>query len=217
MCAYVCKYPCMHGCVCVCMCIFVRIHVHFCVYICAFLCVDCKNMSVCGLSKFSEKGPYIFSQQLYTFCIRALHMFLQCRMYKSNQKQLTHTGWRRLIGCLQLQVIFRKRANNYMALLRRMTYEHKARYVTTPPCTASLLKTTNDTKNSKIPQMSPIFRQRSPVFLKIALYFRKRALYSCKLLIMRGCGRFGFKFASSHTNPHMCVCVCICVYVCVCT
>jgi len=35
------------------------------------------------------------------------------------------TGWRRLIGCLQLQVIFRKRATNYRALLRKMTYEDK--------------------------------------------------------------------------------------------
>jgi len=36
------------------------------------------------------------------------------------------TGWRRLLGCLKLQVIFRKRATNYRALLRRMTYEDKA-------------------------------------------------------------------------------------------
>jgi len=36
------------------------------------------------------------------------------------------TGWRRLIGYLQLQVIFRKRATNYRALLRKMTYEDKA-------------------------------------------------------------------------------------------
>ena len=30
-------------------------------------------------------------------------------------------GWRRLIGCLKLQVVFRKRATNYMALLRKET------------------------------------------------------------------------------------------------
>ena len=29
-------------------------------------------------------------------------------------------------GCLQLQVIIRKRAAKYRALLRKMTYEHKA-------------------------------------------------------------------------------------------
>jgi len=33
-----------------------------------------------------------------------------------------------------LQVIFRKRATNYRALLRKMTYEDKASYDSTPPC-----------------------------------------------------------------------------------
>ena len=42
------------------------------------------------------------------------------------------TGWRRLIGCLQLQVISRKRATTYRALLRKMTYEDKASYDSTP-------------------------------------------------------------------------------------
>jgi len=44
------------------------------------------------------------------------------------------TGWRRPIGCLDLQVIFRKRATNYRALLWKMTYEDKAIYDSTPPC-----------------------------------------------------------------------------------
>ena len=35
-------------------------------------------------------------------------------------------GWRRPIGCLKLQVNLRKRATNYRALLREMTYEDKA-------------------------------------------------------------------------------------------
>jgi len=48
------------------------------------------------------------------------------------------TGWRRPIGCLKLQVIFRKRATNYRALLRKMTYEDKASYDSAPPCTHML-------------------------------------------------------------------------------
>jgi len=36
----------------------------------------------------------------------------------------------------KLQVIFRKRATNYRALLRKMTYEDKAPYDPTPPCSA---------------------------------------------------------------------------------
>jgi len=39
-----------------------------------------------------------------------------------------------LIGSLKLQVIFRKRATNYTALLRKMTCEDKASYDSTPPC-----------------------------------------------------------------------------------
>ena len=31
-------------------------------------------------------------------------------------------GWRRPIGCLKLQLIFRKRATDYRALLRKMTH-----------------------------------------------------------------------------------------------
>ena len=45
-----------------------------------------------------------------------------------------HTGWRRLIGCLKLQVNFRKSATKYRALFRKMTYKDKASYDYTPPC-----------------------------------------------------------------------------------
>ena len=45
-----------------------------------------------------------------------------------------HTGWRRPIGCLQLQVIFSKRANDYRALLRKMTCKDKASCGSSPPC-----------------------------------------------------------------------------------
>jgi len=40
------------------------------------------------------------------------------------------TGWRRPIGCLKLQVIFRKRATNFRAHLRKMTCEDKASHAT---------------------------------------------------------------------------------------
>jgi len=46
------------------------------------------------------------------------------------------TGWRRPIRCLKLQVIFRKRATNYRALLRKMTCKNKASYGFAPPCTS---------------------------------------------------------------------------------
>ena len=55
---------------------------------------------------------------------------------------MTHTGWRRLIGCLELQVISRKRATKYAALLRKITYKHEASYGSSPPCMSWLIKST---------------------------------------------------------------------------
>ena len=45
------------------------------------------------------------------------------------------TGWRRLIGSPQLQIIFHKRAIKYRSLLLKMTYKDKGSYESSPPCT----------------------------------------------------------------------------------
>jgi len=45
------------------------------------------------------------------------------------------TGWWRFMGCLTWQVIFRKRATNYRALLRKITYKDTACYGSLPLCT----------------------------------------------------------------------------------
>ena len=37
-----------------------------------------------------------------------------------------YTGWRNPIGCLKLQVIFRKRATSHGAVLRKKTYNEDA-------------------------------------------------------------------------------------------
>ena len=50
------------------------------------------------------------------------------------KRALSSTGWRRLIGCLQLQVIFHKRATKYRVLLRKMTCKDKTSYGSSPPC-----------------------------------------------------------------------------------
>ena len=62
-----------------------------------------------------------------------LQCVLQCAICGSRI-----TGWRRLTGCLKLQVIFRKRASNYRALLRKITCKDKTSYDSTPPCTKSV-------------------------------------------------------------------------------
>ena len=45
------------------------------------------------------------------------------------------TGWRRPIGCLKLQVVYRTRATNHRALLRKITYKEKASCGSLLPCT----------------------------------------------------------------------------------
>jgi len=51
----------------------------------------------------------------------------------SKRNWIQVAGWRRLIGCLKLQVNFRRRATNYRALLWNMTYKDKASYDSSPP------------------------------------------------------------------------------------
>ena len=55
-----------------------------------------------------------------------LWVWLMCVTQSHNVITQPHTGWRRPIKCLKLQVIFRKRATNYMALLRIMIYNDEA-------------------------------------------------------------------------------------------
>jgi len=49
------------------------------------------------------------------------------------------TGWRRLIGSPNLQIIFHKRAIEYRSLLRKMTYKDKGSYESSPPCSNRVL------------------------------------------------------------------------------
>ena len=54
-----------------------------------------------------------------------------------------HTGWRRCIGCLKLQVNFRKRATNYRALLRKNDlWRQGILWGSSPPCMTQLCHVT---------------------------------------------------------------------------
>ena len=75
----------------------------------------------CEPHKWMSHGTYIFE------CVMS-HMWMLSTW--------ADTGWRRLIGCLNLHVIFRKRATMYRALLRTMHYQNKASYGSSPPCSA---------------------------------------------------------------------------------
>jgi len=65
-----------------------------------------------------------------------IHIYMYIWWHDSPMQYIRNcsTGWRRPIGCLKLQVIFRKRATNCRALLRKMTYKNKASYGSLPPC-----------------------------------------------------------------------------------
>jgi len=71
-----------------------------------------------------------------TYCRRQLRSpsVLHNQNHKQWQKGSQTTGWQRCIGCLKLQVIFRKRATNYRVRLRKMTYKDQASYDSTQPC-----------------------------------------------------------------------------------
>jgi len=69
---------------------------------------------------------------LVYICERLLRIYTHCIHVHSV------TGWRRPIGCLKLQLIFRNRATIYKALLQKKTYKDKASYDSTPPCNTSI-------------------------------------------------------------------------------
>jgi len=88
------------------------------------------------------------------------------------QNSFIHTERRRLVGCLELQVVFRKRATNYRALLRKMTYEDKVSYESAPPCMrwlrlAGSLKT--EVCFAKEPYKRDDILQKRPIFSRSLL------------------------------------------------
>jgi len=91
--------------------------------VCVCMCA-CRGMMPPSCQRL-HATPHIFPKEPYTLSKKALDIF----------KRALHTGWRRLIGCLTLQVIFRKRATNYRALSQKISYKDKASYDPTPPRT----------------------------------------------------------------------------------
>jgi len=67
--------------------------------------------------------------QCFAVCCSVLQCVACMSLLHTPRSVFVSTGWQRLIGCLKLQVIFRKRATNYSALLWKMTYEDKAPYM----------------------------------------------------------------------------------------
>jgi len=80
---------------------------------------------------------HVFWQCVAVYCsvLQCVAASYKCIMPKS---PVIHTEWRRPKGYLKSQVIFRKRATNHRALLRKMTFKDKASYGSTPLCKALL-------------------------------------------------------------------------------
>jgi len=68
--------------------------------------------------------PWLCNEYKYIY----IHILLHVYIYRVTTRQKN-------VGCLKLQVIFRKKATNYRALLRKMTYEDKASYGSLSPFT----------------------------------------------------------------------------------
>ena len=58
-----------------------------------------------------------------------LHVHMQ-----KGDMTLERTEWHKCVGCLELQISFRKRNTNYRALLRKITYKDQAFYGSLPNC-----------------------------------------------------------------------------------
>jgi len=118
------------------------------------------------------------------------------------------TDWQECVGCLRLQVSFRKGTTNYRSLLQKETYNDSASYGSLPPSITYCITLT------LVPYTSYGVATISRL-LKIIGLFCKRALqkrrYSAKKT-------YHFKEATTRSHPILtyclaCVCMCVCVYI----
>jgi len=130
------------------------------------------------------------------YCV-LLHVSLcvAARVYADSLE--TRTEWRRPIGCLKLQVSFRKTAANYRALLQKMTYKDKASYGSSPP--SSVPHTcTPSSRGAQHNMCTP--KKLICVPKNVRVYF---VSHKCKcIIVIRVC-----------IYVLVCVCMCWCVYV----
>jgi len=132
-------YMCVCACVCVCKYVCVCLCVSACVH-CAYLCKSVSGMCVtCVCVCERERGRE-------SVCV--IHRYV----LSTRQNAPIDTGWLRCIGCLKLQSLPEKRATNYGAISREMTYENKATYASSPPCT------TKDNRTHDPLASAPVYR-----------------------------------------------------------
>jgi len=88
--------------------------------------------------------------------------------FSEGKTALHPTGWRRCIGCLELQVSFCKKTTNYRALLWEMTYKDEASYGCSPSCLKShIFNTRSHVIQIKIQRVNP---SKSKIYVHIYEY-----------------------------------------------
>jgi len=147
---------------------FMYMHVHICVYI---YINNHKCTHICLYDWFLACSKDVIKS-----------LFQSKRVF--GEQPVHSTGWRRPIGCLKLQVIFRKRATDHKALLRKMIYKDKASYGSSPLCKRLYMYTYS---------YQHVYTY-SYVFLQTCLY-----MFICIFACVRVC---------------LCVWVCILIYKC---
>ena len=108
--------------------------------------------------------PKVFKKHMYT-CAHTIpthqtHMYTCVHTIHTCIHVSTRaTGWRRVIGCPKLQIIFHKRATKYKSLLPKTTYKDKGSYESSPPSTlygTSTSKPIFEIIHTKVDQKSAI-------------------------------------------------------------
>jgi len=82
---------------------------------------------------------YILFIEQYPFRVAKTLWTVFTTLYGYCSMNSIRTGWRRLIGSPELQIIFYKRATKYRAPLLKMTYNDKGSYESLPPCSNSCI------------------------------------------------------------------------------
>ena len=118
------------------MYMYTHIHIHIYLYtLPANVPSQCIHTYICTYIKIYVRAYTCAYIHIYThICVHmCIHMHRHIHVYTCI------IWWRRPIGCLELRVIFRKRATNNRALLQKMTTKDKAPYESSPPCTTDIM------------------------------------------------------------------------------
>ena len=134
---YMCMCRCVYACTyvnvsisntqgrCICINVYIYFQVGHCIWHCLNRSIYGCNMAATGVFECCNSASCTVAciQFQVGHCI--LHCLNRClnrckyKTYVWVSMYSEDTGWRRPTGCLKLQVIFRKRATNYRALLRK--------------------------------------------------------------------------------------------------